>query len=350
MRKSPEKLPAWTKLVLAFLLLITLIGLSVTSFLRFEYRTAASKAKLPSLFDYRYCTVNDSNLLGGYESGSLLLLLPQKEYQEGEHVVALHPISEEAANIWDRFDLIQLDIIGTRKYRGFSLSEDQHFVAAAPNAVMGRVVYIVPGWGILYDWIVGRWGFLLFMLLPSVLLAVWIAVMAWMSSKRKRTVGHAEMLPDSPKRPLTKNKLKRREKRLEEPEPFDLFAVVDDPIVPQENSVLPAYPLVASDMTAKKTETASPLDVSVEPEQTANFEPPYLHYDIDPTLDQLRQSIRGREQHKTEVSADMAVETCVSDLDAEWQRCLEQINAFDPDAAIAEIKRKNALYHNESHQ
>ena len=240
MAKGKISLPIWTKLVLGFLLLISLSSSACVLFLNIQHAAAEDKNALPSFNGYRYLAVTDDRFGQKYAAGSLLLLQPKNAYQPGDEVVAANRSVEDQQLIFNkRYLLLQLQTVdklrATGLFIGMPEREPLNFLS---YEIVGSVTHIVPHVGAVYDLMLGAPGYLLFLLLPLMLSIIWIIVMVNLSARRQadperygisvEEAAAEEMAPppeslfiDEPKAPLEE----------EEPEPpvpspdesFDLF-------------------------------------------------------------------------------------------------------------------------------
>lgn len=328
MKRARARLPLWTKLLLVFLLLCTILSVSLTLLLRFAEGEAA-EGELPAVWEYRLCAVLDERFEPRYPAGSLLLLHPQEEYRPGDAVLAG---GQDGI-------LVTLHHVGRQRAEGIPVGGTAELTEVSLDAIAGSVTCGIPALGSVYDWMTGGMGLLLFVLVPGVLTLVWIAVMLCLSAKRRAA---------SPTKAAEPRKAASRP-RQGSYEPFDLF---EEPVeldylrqsIGEEEPAAPEVPSPAQEEQPPEPEPqpepkSESEQATGDPALASEFAPAYLHRDVSHSLEELRESLRQSAPAEVDILGDVAV-----GMDEKQQRSLEQIGEFDPDKVIAEIKRKNALY------
>lgn len=434
MAKKKLSVPVWAKLVLAFLLLIVILCGTCVAVVNIQYYTAEENKVLPQINGYRYCAVTGGDLNEKYQDSSLLIVEKIRRYWTGDEVIVLNRDITDPELVFNRrYLLVRIVDADDEELTGEFIARSGETVTFAQYEVIGKVSYIIPVLGLIYDLMLGLPGILLFLLVPIILTIVWIIVIVGMHSRR---LANAELCEDEPEEEDIREiqeELFGDETRLEkEPrlrkskqthESFDLFGeepneleyLKESPFVhkppeyafsqpsnphpdqpleetpaagaaplmdprgkraamqlPAENTIEPDAPLNPAIIPEAVPLPPAPPTVAPEPnplpdvlqpdppymqqsspdeavaiyqedsEALRRFEPDYLNRNIGESLEQLRQSLQTVKRPGSEV--DIVIGDQPAGLDKEKQRRLDQINSFDPDKAIAEIKRKNALY------
>lgn len=102
-------------------------------------------------------------------------------------------------------------------------------------------------------------------------------------------------------------------------------------------------PAAAAPRDPAEDETVAIYTGPADAREAESFEPAYLHRELSGSLEQLRDTLRQTSKPDTEGRSILSQEDAVR-LDSRGRALLEQIQAFDPDQVIEEIKRQNALY------
>ena len=443
MAKNKTAVPAWTKIVLAFFLLILLVAGFAVAFLNITYSNAEQNSSMPELAGYKYCPVPNGNYGEKYAAGSLLLIEKQDSYQPGDEVLTINrEVNDDSLVFNKRYLLLRLTKLDGQEAEGLFIGKDASPFSFYKYEIIGRVSHIIPFAGGIYEMMLGLPGILLFLLLPIVITTIWIIIMVNMYARRQAeperyglstdSVEESQLpeLFDDRKRekphPASRNAFDRKsmdnsfdlfgEEPLDAVPVKEIFPEVSEPVLeslqpeeksdagpggknyscspfmdpigrrmqsktpfipaspsagPPEPAVPPLYPetgdypeepfVMPEAPTAPMTPVPIPepaeeppepdiLDedeaVAVypqrEPETAARFEPAYLNQDISESLEELKRSLRQTKRNAQEV--DIVIGDNPAGLDADKQRRLNQINSFDPDRAIKEIKRRNALF------
>ena len=120
---------------------------------------------------YVFVTVNEDNVkhLKSYDIGDLIIIKNQKfGIDKGDVIYYYYPLDERY--------LIKSDVVSSKMeddYSALYTLNDEDATTIASNRVLGKYTSVYKGMGSVLDFLVGRVGFLLFVLLPIMVVFIY---------------------------------------------------------------------------------------------------------------------------------------------------------------------------------